>query len=122
MSNKISIPEEVIMNKIYIIRNQKVMLSYDLVELYQVETKVLNQQVKRNIGHFPERYVFKLTTEEYNSLRSQFVTFEKRVNSILTLEDSSLATATPLIPQRGKPCTSPLRHRYSFSDTRSERQ
>jgi len=75
--DKIAIPEEVIMNKIYIIRNQKVMLSNDLAELYQVETKVLNQQVKRNSGRFPERYVFKLTTGEYKSLRSQFVTLKR---------------------------------------------
>ena len=53
------------------------MLSNDLAELYQVETKVLNQQVKRNAGRFPERYVFKLTTEEYKSLRSQFVTLKR---------------------------------------------
>lgn len=75
--NKIAIPEEVIMNKIYIIRDQKVMLSHDLAELYQVETRVLNQQVKRNIGRFPERYVFKLTTEEYKSLKSQFVILKR---------------------------------------------
>ena len=73
----IAIPEEVIMNKIYIIRDQKVMLSGDLAELYQVETKALNQQVKRNEGRFPKRYVFKLTMEEYKSLRSQFVTLKR---------------------------------------------
>ena len=60
-NNLVSIPDEMIMQKIYIIRNQKVMISSDLAELYQVETKVLNQQVKGNIGRFPERYVFKLT-------------------------------------------------------------
>ncbi len=79
--SKIAIPEEVIINKIYIIRNQKVMLSNDLAELYQVETRVLNQQVKRNIGRFPERYVFKLTNEEYKSLRSQFVTLKRGQHS-----------------------------------------
>ena len=79
--NSLIIPEEVIMNKIYIIRNQKVMLSNDLSELYQVETKALNQQVKRNIGRFPERYVFKLTAEEYSSLRSQFVTLKRGQHS-----------------------------------------
>jgi len=76
-NNLVSIPDEMIMQKIYIIRNQKVMISSDLAELYQVETKVLNQQVKRNIGRFPERYVFKLTVEEHSSLRSQFVTLKR---------------------------------------------
>ncbi len=76
-NNLVSIPDEMIMQKIYIIRNQKVMLSNDLAELYQVETRVLNQQVKRNVGRFPERYVFKLTMEEYNSLRSQIVTLKR---------------------------------------------
>ena len=77
MSKEIAIPEEVIMSKIYEIRGKKVMLSNDLAELYQVETKALNQQVKRNIGRFPERYMFRLTAEEYKSLRSQNVTLKR---------------------------------------------
>jgi len=54
MAKNIAIPEEVIVSKIYHIRGKKVMLSPDLAELYQVETKALNQQVKRNTGKFPE--------------------------------------------------------------------
>ena len=57
------------------------MLSHDLAELYQVETRRLNEQVKRNIGRFPERYMFKLTTKEYNSLRSHFATLKKGQHS-----------------------------------------
>ena len=53
------------------------MLSQDLAELYQVETKVLNQQVKRNIGRFPERYMFQLTLDEHDRLRSQNVTLKR---------------------------------------------
>ena len=53
------------------------MLAKELAELYEVETKILNQQVKRNIGKFPERYMFQLTKEEYNRLRSQFVTLKR---------------------------------------------
>jgi len=53
------------------------MLSQDLAELYQVETKVLNQQVKRNIGKFPERYMFQLTQDEHDRLRSQNVTLKR---------------------------------------------
>ncbi|KAA6308567.1 hypothetical protein EZS27_039790, partial [termite gut metagenome] len=62
--------------KINEIRGQRVMLDFDLAEMYQVETKVLNQSVKRNIGRFPTDFMFQLTREEYNSLRSQFVTLE----------------------------------------------
>lgn len=61
-------------NKILVIRGQQVMLDRDLAELYGVETKVLNQAVKRNIDRFPERFMFQLTNEEFNVLRSQIVT------------------------------------------------
>lgn len=66
--------EIVIEKMIYIIRDQKVMLDCDLAELYEVDTKVLNQGVKRNIGRFPQDFMFQLTQEECNSLRSQIVT------------------------------------------------
>lgn len=68
------VPDELVMNKIYLIRNQKVMLDSDLAELYQVETKVLNQQVKRNLRRFPDDFMFQLTKEEWEFIRSQFVT------------------------------------------------
>ena len=61
-------------NKIYQIRNQRVMLDNDLAELYGVETRVLNQAVKRNINRFPEDFMFQLTKAEWESLRSQIVT------------------------------------------------
>ena len=63
-----------IQNLIYVIRGQRVMLDSDLARLYEVETKVLNQAVKRNIERFPEDFVFQLTKEEYEILRSQIVT------------------------------------------------
>jgi hypothetical protein len=66
--------EMVIEKMIYIIRDQKVMLDSDLAELYEVDTKVLNQGVKRNMGRFPQDFMFQLTAEECNSLRSQIVT------------------------------------------------
>jgi hypothetical protein len=72
--NTLTIPDELVMNKIYLIRNQKVMLDSDLAELYQVETKVLNQQVKRNLRRFPEDFMFQLTAQEFDNLKSQFVT------------------------------------------------
>jgi hypothetical protein len=68
------IPDEIIMNKIYYIRGQKVMLDSDLAELYQVETKRLKEQVKRNIDRFPEGYMFTLTESEFTNLRSQIAT------------------------------------------------
>lgn len=68
------VPDEVVMNKIYIIRNQKVMLDRDLAVLFQVETKVLKQSVKRNMDIFPEHFMFELTEQEFEFLRSQIVT------------------------------------------------
>ena len=65
-----------IQNKIHEIRNQKVMLDFDLAILYEVETRALNQAVKRNLDRFPADFMFQLTKEEYNSLRSQIVTLE----------------------------------------------
>ena len=68
------IPNEIIANKIYLIRDQKVLLDRDLAELYQVETKVLKQSVKRNLNRFPEDFMFELTKDEFENLRSQIVT------------------------------------------------
>ena len=73
--NEISvINEETIKNKIYSIRGFQVMLDMDLADFYGVETKVFNQAVKRNIDRFPENFRFQLTENEYDNLRSQFVT------------------------------------------------
>ena len=69
-----AIADEMVMNKIYLVRNQKVMMDKDLAELYQVETKALKQAVKRNLDLFPEHFMFELTEKEFESLRSQFVT------------------------------------------------
>jgi phage regulator Rha-like protein len=77
MSNDITIPDESIINKIYVIRNQKVMLDKDLAELYDVETKQLKRQVRRNINRFPESFMFELTKEENEILRSQFGTLKR---------------------------------------------
>ena len=63
-----------IKNMIYEIRGRQVMLDSDLAKLYQVETKVFMQSVKRNIKRFPESFMFQLDNEEYLSLRSQIVT------------------------------------------------
>lgn len=72
------IPIEQIIRKIYLIRNQKVMLDSDLAELYEVDVKILNQAVKRNIDRFPDDFMLQLTDFEYKNMRSQFVTASKR--------------------------------------------
>jgi hypothetical protein len=66
-----------IQNKIYEIRGQKVMLDFDLSELYETETKRLKEAVRRNIERFPSDFMFEITRDEYNSLRTQFATLEK---------------------------------------------
>ena len=81
MNYGLAIPHEVIVSKIYELRGAKVMLSVDLAELYDVETKRLNEQVKRNFGRFPERYMFKLTQVEYDSLRSQNASLKRGQHS-----------------------------------------
>jgi hypothetical protein len=63
-----------IQNRIHEIRGYKVMLDFDLADMYHVETKVLNQAVKRNIDRFPSDFMFQLTNKEFTDLRSQFVT------------------------------------------------
>jgi len=65
---------QLIQHKILEIRGQKVMLDFDLAEMYEVETKALKQAVNRNMGRFPPDFMFVLTPDEWNSLRSQFVT------------------------------------------------
>lgn len=71
---QVILPEEVLMSKIYVLRGKKIMLDHDLAELYNVATKVLKQQVKRNIERFPSDFMFELNHEEFKILRSQFVT------------------------------------------------
>jgi phage regulator Rha-like protein len=71
--NLITIPSERIVNKIYIIRNRKVMLDKDLAELYGVERRSLNQAVKRNIKRFPADFMFQLDKKEHENLKSQIV-------------------------------------------------
>jgi len=64
---------QIIQNKIYEIRGQRVMLDFDLAELYEVETRVLNQAVKRNIKRFPIDFMFQLTNKEFDNMMSQIV-------------------------------------------------
>lgn len=90
---------EKIQTSIYTIRGEQVMLDRDLSQLYNVETKVLNQAVKRNIERFPERFMFHLTQEEWRNLKSQLVilneTFDSLRSQIVTLKNEDES-------QRGK--------------------
>ena len=74
MGKSVSITEEAVISKIYLIRSQKVMLDRDLAEMYGVETKRLNEQVKRNMDRFPEDFMFQLTITEFKNLKSQNAT------------------------------------------------
>ena len=81
VSTELVIPQERIVQRIYLIRDQKVMLDEDLAELYGLPTKRLNQQVTRNIHRFPEDFMFRLTREEDRALRLQNVTLKARGRS-----------------------------------------
>ena len=79
--SQIIIPNEIITNKIYFIRGQKVMLDNELSGLYGVETKQLKRQVRRNIERFPEDFMFELSNVENEILRSQFGTLKQGTHS-----------------------------------------
>ena len=79
--SQIIIPNEIITNKIYFIRGQKVMLDNELSALYGVETKQLKRQVRRNIERFPEDFMFELSNVENEILRSQFGTLKQGTHS-----------------------------------------
>jgi len=78
---------QVIQTKIYEVRGQKVMLDYDIAELYEVETRILKQAVKRNIDIFPQDFMFQITSKEWQDMSSQFVmtSLSKRPKTALPL-------------------------------------
>ncbi len=71
---KLAITESLVTSKIYIVRDKKVMLDRDLADLYEVETRALNQAVSRNLTRFPEEFMFQLSPDEFEILISQIVT------------------------------------------------
>jgi hypothetical protein len=73
-SKELMIPDELVMNKIYLIRGKKVMLDKDLAGLYGVETKRLKEAVRRNIDRFPNDFMFEMTSKELENWRTQFAT------------------------------------------------
>lgn len=97
MSESLIIPAERIERRILLVRGQKVMLDFQLAELYQVETKALNQAVKRNLERFPEDFMFQLTAEEMEMvMRSQIVTLnnesEGKTSEIASYSRSQIVT------------------------------
>jgi len=75
--SNITVPDEVLISKIYLIRNIKVMLDRDLAELYGVETRVLKQSVKRNINRFPDDFMFEMTDKEMANWRNKIESISK---------------------------------------------
>jgi hypothetical protein len=73
ISTKLKLADEVILNRIYLVRKQKVMLDRDLAELYGVETRQLKQAVRRNLKRFPKDFMFEMNRTEFANWRSQFV-------------------------------------------------
>jgi hypothetical protein len=69
-----TIPDEFVLAKIYALRGHRIMLDHDLALLYGVETKALNQAVKRNISRFPDDFMFQINKNEFDILKSQIVT------------------------------------------------
>src|SRR5678815_711785 len=73
-NKELMIPDELVMNRIYLVRGQKVMLDRDLAELYGVETKRLKEAIRRNINRLPDDFMFEMTPEELRNWRTQFAT------------------------------------------------
>ena len=88
---------EPIKQKIYEIRGQRVMLDFDLAAMYDVETRALNQAVKRNIERFPEDFMFKLTKGEWTILKSRIVT----TNATENQEDNGLTSQIVILKSGG---------------------
>lgn len=85
----------VIQNKIFEIRGQKIMFDFDLADMYEVETRVLNQAVKRNIDRFPKDFMFQLTKKEWESLRSQFVMMSSKITEDNNSSQTVMSSTKP---------------------------
>ena len=97
-SKLITTNDQNIQSRIFTLRGLQVMLDSDLAQLYGVETKVFNQAVKRNIERFPERFRFQLSEDEFQNLRSQFVTSSEHGNGKIKVFFCDNTLNTPLPP------------------------
>jgi hypothetical protein len=120
MSNEIIISQKEIKNRIFIIRGVQVMIDSDLAEMYGVDTKVLNQAVKRNVERFPEEFRFQLTESELDNLRSQIVTSSSASlrSQIVTLENDE----TILRSQFATSSSASLRSQFATSNEHGGRR
>lgn len=105
MKKMLSPTEDSLTSRIHLVRGQKIMLDADLAELYGVSTKVFNQAVKRNLGRFPVDFMFQLTDDEYQNLRSQIVTSSsgwggRRSSPMAFTEHGAIMAATILNSQK----------------------
>ncbi len=101
MSKKLTISQKEIENRIFVFRDSQVMLDRDLAEMYQVETRVLNQAVKRNLERFPEAFRFQLTEDETNELVTNCDRFGF-LNSQNVVSRSQNVTLNKSGPKRGQ--------------------
>lgn len=105
---------EIIQNKIFEIRGQKVMLDFDLALLYNVENKALKQAIRRNITRFPVDFMFELTEIEFNTLRSQIVTSKRggvRYKPFAFTEQGIAMLSSVLSSENENPHPNPLQRR-----------
>ena len=102
-------------NLIHIVRGQQTMLDSDLAKLYGVETRALNQAVKRNIERFPEDFMFQLTKEEAGDLRSQIATSSSRSqNVILNVDSENLKSQKEMSNSRSQFATLKQGHNIKY--------
>ncbi|HEY8657468.1 MAG TPA: ORF6N domain-containing protein [Hanamia sp.] len=80
---------QTIQNRIYEIRGERVMIDMDLASLYEVETRVLNQSVKRNIKRFPKDFMFQLTKTEFENIKYQIETLKENMSSQIVMTSQS---------------------------------
>lgn len=113
-SQSLTVPTRQVERRIYIIREQNVMLDSDLAELYGVETKFLNRAVKRNIARFPEDFMFQLTAEDEESLRFQFGTSNAESQSV----DSHLRSQSVISNAESETVDASLRSQLATSSKR----
>ena len=99
--NKEDITPILVEKKIFLIRGKQVMIDRDLAELYGVETKVINQAVKRNLERFPEEFRFQLTEEEYKFLKSQIATSKFDQNEDVVLRSQIVTSKNEKMETRG---------------------
>jgi len=95
--NLVALPSERILGKIFLIRDKKVMFDRDLAELYEVETKVLNQAVKRNLDRFPSDFMFQLTKQEAEIYRSQIVIYKENLRSQIVTSSWGGRRSLPMV-------------------------